>query len=99
MLHLQSQAAHSLQFEPAESRWLSVSSQLGNIHQCGFVSGSVGFVGGTLGEPTAIKAFMMWQKLILGLCAKSNPDVTPTVCFCAIDLRTIHLGARHASKV
>lgn len=40
-----------------ESRWLSDSSELGNIHRCGFVSGSLGFVGGIVGEPTAVKAF------------------------------------------
>ena len=28
--------------------------------------------------------FIMWQKLILRLFAKSNPDVTPTVCLCGI---------------
>lgn len=32
-------------------------SELGNIHQCGFVSGSVSFVGGIVGEPTAVKVF------------------------------------------
>lgn len=60
-----------------ESRWLSDSRELVNIHHSVFVSGSVGFVGGIVGEPTAVKVFMMWQKLILGLCAKSNPDVNP----------------------
>ena len=54
---------------------MSDSGELGNIHHCGFVSGFLGFVGGIVGEPTAVKVFMMWQKLILGLCAKSNPDV------------------------
>lgn len=62
------------------SRCLNDSGELGNIHQCGFVSGSMGFVGGIVGEPTALRVFMMWQKLILGVCAKNNPDVTPTVC-------------------
>lgn len=67
-----------------ESRWLNDSSELGNIHHCGFVSGSVGFVGGIVREPKAVKVFMMWQKLIQGLCAKSNPDVTLTVYFCGV---------------
>ena len=43
---------------------LSDSGELGNIHQCGFVSGSVGFVGGIVGEPAVVKVFMMWQELI-----------------------------------
>ncbi len=30
---------------------------LGNIHHCGLVSGSLGFVGGSVGEPTAVKVF------------------------------------------
>lgn len=42
----------------------------------------MGFVGGRAGEPTAVKVFMMWQKLIMGLGAKSKPYVTATVCFC-----------------
>lgn len=40
-----------------ESRWLSDSSELGNIHHCGFVSGSRGFVGGIVGEPKRSKGF------------------------------------------
>lgn len=67
-----------------EARWLSDSSELGCIHHCGFVSGSVGFVGGIVGEPTAVKVFMMWQKL--GLGAKSNPDVPLKVCFCGVHI-------------
>lgn len=31
---------------------------LGNIHHCGFVSGSLDFVGGIVGEPTAVKVFL-----------------------------------------
>lgn len=54
---------------------MSDSRELGNIHQCGFVGTSVGFVGGIAGKPTAAKAFMMWQESILGVCAKSDPDV------------------------
>lgn len=38
-----------------------------------------------MGQPTAVKVFMMWQKLIQGLCAKSNPDVNPMVSFCGIN--------------
>lgn len=71
---------------------------LGNIHHCGFVSGSVGFVGGIVGEPNTVKAFMMWQKLILGLRAKSDPDVTPAVCFCSIHTYIytyVELGVEH----
>lgn len=37
---------------------------------------------------------MMWQKLILVLCAKSNPDVTPTVCFCGIYVHTLSTEAQ-----
>ncbi len=70
---------------------MSDSSELANIHHCGFVSGSVGFVGGIVGEPTAVKDFMMWQKLILGLSAKSNPDVTHMVCFCDIHTYIQHI--------
>lgn len=67
--------------ESMETRWLSDSSELGNINQRGFVSGSVGFVGGIEGEPTAVKVFMMWQKFILRLRARSEPDVSPAVLF------------------
>lgn len=52
--NLQSQLSHLL---PTVTRWLSDSSELGNIH-CGFVSGSVSFVGGIVGEPTAVKVFL-----------------------------------------
>lgn len=38
-----------------------------------------------MGQPTAVKVFMMWQKLIQGLCAKNDPDVNPMVPFCGIN--------------
>lgn len=44
-------------------------------HRRGFVSSLLGCVGGIVGEPSAVKAFMMWQKLIR-VSAKSGPDVT-----------------------
>lgn len=44
-------------------------------HHGGFVSGLLGCVGGIAREPSAVKVFMMWQKLIR-VNAKSGPDVT-----------------------
>lgn len=45
------------------------------IHRRGLVSSLLGRVGGAVGEPSAVKVFMMWQKLIR-VGAKSGPDVT-----------------------
>lgn len=58
-------------------------------HHCGSVSGLLSCVGGIAGEPSAVKAFMMWQKLIR-VGAKSGPDVTlMNVVVCDF---TDHLG-------
>lgn len=45
-------------------------------HQRGGVSGLQACVGGIVGQPSAVRVFMMWQKLIR-VSAKSGPDVTP----------------------
>lgn len=58
-------------------------------HHRGFVSGLLSCVGGIAGEPSAVKVFMMWQKLIR-VSAKSSPDVTlMNVVVCEF---TDHLG-------
>lgn len=44
-------------------------------HHRGSISGLLSCVGGIAGEPSAVKVFMMWQKLIR-VGAKSGPDVT-----------------------
>lgn len=43
-------------------------------HHRGFVSSLLGCVGGIVGKPSAVKVFMIWQKLIR-VGAKSGPDV------------------------
>lgn len=58
----------------------------------------MGFVGGIVGEPSIITVFMMWQKLIVGLCAKSNPDVTLTVCFCGTYAVEIYIEAQMTQR-
>lgn len=58
-------------------------------HHRGSVSGLLSCVGGIAGEPSAVKVFMMWQKLIR-VGAKSRPDVTlMNVVVCEF---TDHLG-------
>lgn len=47
-------------------------------HHRGFVSSLLGYVGGIMGEPSAVKVFMMWEKLIR-VSGKSGPDVPMVV--------------------
>lgn len=57
-LNLQSQSTHCVYFESVEWRCLGNRRELVNIHHCGFVSSFLGFVGGMLRKPTAVKGFL-----------------------------------------